>query len=170
MKKLSIALLFTSLIVSSCTYNEGVSKAFSKYRNENGIIAITVPGFAIRIASLIADLDEREEELLASIDRVKVLAVDDDRINASVNFHEEFAELIQQNEYEELLVVKSDDQSATIVGKITKEGIIKEMVVLVGGDDNALVYIKGSIRPELLNDYINESDHEELLSFKGFGF
>ena len=79
---------------------------------KNGIIAITVPGFAIRIASLIADLDEREEELLASIDRVKVLAVDDDRINASVNFHEEFAELIQQNEYEELLVVKSDDQSA----------------------------------------------------------
>ena len=58
----------------------------------------------------------------------------------------------------------------TIVGKITKEGIIKEMVVLVGGDDNALVYIKGSIRPELLNDYINESDHEELLSFKEFGF
>ncbi len=28
---------------------------------------------------------------------------------------------------------------------------IKEMVLLVGGDDNALIYVKGDIRPEMFS-------------------
>ena len=162
-------IVLTALVLSSCTYNEGVSKAFSKYRYQNGIIAITVPGFAIRLATMIADLDEREEELLDNIDKVRVLAVNNDRVNKSVNFHEEFAQMIRENDYQELLVVKEESQSVTIVGKVSDDNIIKELVVLVGGDENALVYIRGNIRPELLNDYINHTDHDELLSLDHFG-
>lgn len=46
------------------------------------------------------------------------------------------------------------------------EDVIKEMVILVGGDDNAMIYVKGEIRPELLNDRIDLSNPDKFLSMK----
>lgn len=46
------------------------------------------------------------------------------------------------------------------------EDVIKEMVILVGGDDNAMIYVKGEIRPELLNDRIDLANPDKFLSMK----
>ena len=42
--------------------------------------------------------------------------------------------------------------------------VIKEMVILIGGDNNALVYLKGEIKPEMLDNKINLSNPDRLLS------
>ena len=44
--------------------------------------------------------------------------------------------------------------------------MITEMVILVGGDDNALIYLRGEIDPELLKDEIKIEDKDKFLSFK----
>jgi len=40
------------------------------------------------------------------------------------------------------------------------------MVVLVGGDDNALIYVRGEIDPKMLKENIQLSDKDKLLSLK----
>jgi hypothetical protein len=40
------------------------------------------------------------------------------------------------------------------------------MVILVGGDDNAMIYVKGEIDPKLLKDEIKIADKNRFLSFK----
>ncbi len=170
MKKLSVLLVALAILFTSCSDNEGVSKAFTKYRFKKGVVAITIPGFAIRLATLVADLDEEEEELLKHIDKVKVLVIEDNHLNGQINLHEEFAALIAEKDYEELLRIHDEGDDVTIMGKVGSNNTIKEMVVLVGGDDNALVYIKGKIKPELLNNYIQESDHKDFLSLGNIGF
>ena len=158
-----IAFLF---VFTSCSYEPGVSEAMSKYRFKDGVTTLTVPGWLVGLASNFGDLEESEQELLSSIDKVKVIAVEDDDLNVKIDLHKEFYEKInRKNEYEELLVVRDDEQSVTIFGKM-KGTTIKEMIILVGGDDNAMVYLKGEFSPDLLNDKINLSDTDKLLSLK----
>ena len=46
------------------------------------------------------------------------------------------------------------------------EDIIREMIILVGGEDNEMVYVKGRISPELISNLIRKSDSREFLSLK----
>ena len=165
MKSIYLILAVFLLFLVSCNTNSGVSKAFSEYGHERGVISVTVPGWVISIAAKFADLDKDEQELLNSIDKVKVLSIEDDALNAKINLHKEFSDKINVNgDFEELLTVNDQDENVTIFGKMDGE-VIKEMVILVGGDDNALVYLKGEIKPELLDNKINLSDTDRLLGF-----
>lgn len=167
MKRHILSILVLALVFASCSDSSEVSEAYNKYRLKNGVTTVSVPGWLIHLAAGIADLEESEKELLESIDRVKVIAVDDAKLNAEINLHEEFySKISENNNYEELLVVRDDDESVTIFG-IMDEKVIKEMLILVGGsDDNALVYIKGNISPDILNDQIDLSEPDRFLSLK----
>jgi hypothetical protein len=165
MKKLSILFVAILLVSTSCSYTPGVSEAFTKYRFKDGVTTVTVPGWALNLAAGFADLEESEQEILESIDLVKVIAIDDDDLNARTNLHKEFYEKInKKGNYEELLVVREKSESITIFGRMDKD-IIHEMLILVGGDDNAMVYIQGEISPDLLNGKIDLTKPDKLLSF-----
>ncbi len=166
MKTIYFLLLATLFLFSSCEYNPGVSEAFTKYRFKDGVTTITIPGWVIGLAANFGDIDSEERELLHSIDKVRVLVVEDEELNSSINLHREFSTKINRNkDYEELMSVTDDNESITIFGKMDEE-VITEMVVLVGGDDNALIYVRGEIDPKMLKDNIQISDKDKLLGMK----
>ncbi|WP_340114244.1 DUF4252 domain-containing protein [Maribellus mangrovi] len=165
MKKYAFLLVVLIVVLTSCSYEPGVSEAYNKYRFKDGVVTVSVPGWLIHLAAGFTELDETERELLESIDKVKVIAVDDDELNRRIDLHEEFYQQIHdRKEYEELLVVRDEDESVTIFGIMDDESVIREMLILVGGDDNAMVYIKGEIRPEILNDKIDLTNPDRFLS------
>ena len=61
--------------------------------------------------------------------------------------------------------VKDENENVTIFGKMDGN-VITEMVVLVGGDENVLVYVSGEIDPKLIDKNIDFSDTDKLFSFK----
>lgn len=137
-----------------------------KYRFKDGVTTISIPGWVIGIAANFGDIESDERELLQSIDKVRVLVVEDEEMNSDINLHREFSTKINRNnEYEELMSVVDDDESITIFGKMDEE-VITEMVILVGGDDNALVYVRGEIDPKMLKENIQLSDTDKLLGMK----
>lgn len=163
MKKISYLLI--ALIFTSCVSEPGVSEAMSEYRFKDGVTSVTVPGWVIGLAAGFSDMEESEKELLESIDQVSVIAIEDDDLNANSNFHEEFYEKINRNkEYEELVVVRDEGASVTVFGKMN-DTTITDLIVLVGGDENVMVYLKGEFSPELLKDKINLTDTDKFLSF-----
>lgn len=161
--------LFSVLILflfTACEYESGVSEAFTKYRFKEGVTTITVPGWAIRLAARWGDLDKNERELLQSIDKVKILAIEDKDLNARSNLHREFYSAVRENsEMEELMVVRDGNDQVTIFG-IADENSIKELLILVGGDDNAMVYVKGRLKPEMISRFMDENSQRGFLSFK----
>ncbi|HSO88009.1 MAG TPA: DUF4252 domain-containing protein [Draconibacterium sp.] len=164
MKSILFFLLAAFFLLSSCEYNPGISEAFTKYRFKDGVTTITIPGWVIGIAANFGDLEKNERELLHSIDKVRVLVVEDDDLNAKINLHKEFSTKInKKNDYEELMTVRDDNEDITIYGKMD-ENVITEMIILVGGYDNAMIYVKGEIEPELINDQIKISDKDKFLS------
>jgi hypothetical protein len=95
-----------------------------------------------------------------------VLVIEDEELNSDINLHREFSTKINRNkDYEELMSVVDDNESITIFGKMD-EDVITEMVVLVGGDDNALIYVRGEIDPKMLKENIQLSDKDKLLGMK----
>lgn len=166
MKSIIYILIASAFIFTGCIDNSGVSKAFSKYSHNKGVTSITVPGWIISIGSEFVDLSDEEKELLNCIDKVKILTVEDDDLNARINLHKEFhAEINKDKEYEELLSVRDKHESVTVFGKMNKD-VIREMIVLVGGDDNVMIYVRGEIRPEVINNSIDLSNPERFLSMK----
>lgn len=166
MKKLSLILVVALFLFTSCEYNPGVSEAFTKYRFKDGVTTISVPGWVIGLAANIGEMDDDERELLQSIDKVRILVVEDETLNREINLHQEFSSKInRKNKYEELLTVNDKNENITIYG-IMDEEVITEMVILVGGDDNALIYVRGEISPDLLKNEISSKKHGKFLSLK----
>jgi hypothetical protein len=164
MKKLSLILVVALFIFTSCEYNPGVSEAFTKYRFKDGVTTISVPGWVIGLAANIGEMDDDARELLQSIDKVRILVVEDETLNREIDLHQEFSSKInRKNKYEELLTVNDKNENITIYG-IMDEEVISEMVILVGGDDNALIYVRGEISPELLKEEISTKKHGKFLS------
>jgi hypothetical protein len=166
MKTILLFLLAMLLLFSSCEYNPGVSEAFTKYRFKDGVTTITIPGWVINLAANFGDIEKSERELLQSIDKVRVLVVEDDDLNARINLHREFSTKInRKNDYEELMTVRDKNEDITIFGKMD-EFVIKEMVILVGGEDNAMIYVRGEIDPRILKEQINKNNVNTFLSFR----
>ncbi|MGE0019650.1 MAG: DUF4252 domain-containing protein [Draconibacterium sp.] len=166
MKKLFLILVVALFLFTSCEYNPGVSEAFTKYRFKDGVTTISVPGWVIGLAANIGEMNDDERELLQSIDKVRILVVEDETLNREINLHQEFSSKInRKNKYEELLTVNDKNENITIYG-IMDEEVISEMVILVGGDDNALIYVRGEISPDLLKEEISSKRHGKFLSLK----
>ena len=166
MKTILLISIVILVIFSSCEYNPGVSEAFTKYRFKDGVTTITVPGWVIGLAANFGDLEDDEQELLQSIDKVRILVVEDEEMNGKINLNNEFSSKINRNgDYEELLTVHDENEDVTIFGKMD-EDVITEMVVLVGGDDNALIYVRGELDPKMLKENFQLSDKDKLLGMK----
>ncbi len=165
MKKLLLLPVAILFLFTSCESDNGMSKAVAKYRFKDGVTAITVPGWVIGIASRWGDLEKEERELLRSIDKVRILTIDDNELNAKSNFHREFYQAISQNpDLEELMVVRSENEQVTIFGKASEKSI-DELLILVSGNDNAMIYVKGRIKPEMLSDMINKDQQNSFFSW-----
>jgi hypothetical protein len=165
MKKTVLLLIVSFFILTSCEDDGGISKAFLKHSYKSGVTSITVPGWVIRLASTFGDLEEEERDLLDNIDKVKVLTIEDNDLNARINLHEEFYSKINADKsFEELLVIREQNENVTIFGKM-ENNTIREMVILVGGDDNTMVYLRGKIRPEQISNIANKHTKEKFFAF-----
>lgn len=166
MKTILPIIFLTLFLFTSCEYDPGVSEAFMKYRFKDGVTTITVPGWVIGLAANFCDFEREERELLQSIDKVRVLVVEDENEDRNINLHREFSTKInRKNDYEELMTVRDENEDVTIFGKMD-EDVITEMVVLVGGDENALIYVRGEIDPKMLKENFQLTDKEKLLGMK----
>lgn len=166
MKRLFLLPVLFLFLFTSCEHDTGVSEAFTKYRFKDGVTTITVPGWLIHSAAMWGDLEREERDLLRSIDKVKVLTIEDEELNARSNLHKEFYETVRERgDWEELLVVRDGNEQVTIFGKADEDSI-KEMLILVGGDDNAIIYLKGRLNPELIANFMDENSQKGFLSLR----
>lgn len=150
MKRTIILLL--AIIISFGAVNAQSIKTgqlYHKYKGEEGVVSIWLPGIAMRLAASIADLEQEERQFLRSIRSLRVLTIENNDLYPDVNFVREAGLEGGKMGYKVLVEVHSDNEDVTILGR-EKNGKLKDMLVLVGGSDNVMVHIKGKMNADMI--------------------
>ncbi len=161
MKKLiiaSIALVFTvSLFAQPSNYRH----LYQSYKGEAGVTSIHVPGFLLKFAGMCAGLEGDERELVRCLKSVTVLTIDDNHLYPGVNFTEEMDITRMKDNYKVMMEVHDGDEDVIIAAR-EKNGKITDLIVVVGGDDNTLVHVRGRMESDLLQELAKVSGVKEL--------
>lgn len=156
---LSIAILFTGTTLSAQSLASEM--LYQKYRGEEGVVSIWLPGIAMKLAASIADLEHEEAVFLRSIRSMRVLTIEDNALYPGVNFVREANIHTGRNGYEVMVQVTSDGEDVLILGR-EKRGKLKDMLILVGGEDNVMVHIKGRMQADMIGSLAQIAGVEQL--------
>ncbi|MEZ5070309.1 MAG: DUF4252 domain-containing protein [Bacteroidales bacterium] len=154
---LALVALGTGLSAQSFQYD----KIYYRYKGGEGVVALKVPGFVMRMAASIGDLDREEKALLRSLRSVSVLTIDENELYPGVNFAREFASFRGSDDTHILLEVHDSGEDVLIAAR-EKNGRITDLFVAVGGDDNVLVHVKGRMDRDLLENLAGVAGIDEL--------
>lgn len=159
MKRLILSLLILSIGITLFAQPAGFDRLYYQYKGEEGVVALRVPGFVMRLAGAIGDLDGEERELLRSLRSVTVLTIEEADLYPGVNFTEEIK--LSGKQYKLLMEVHDGDEDVIIAAR-EKNGKIRDLIVVVGGDENVLVHVRGRMESDLLENLANVAGVDEL--------
>ncbi|WP_159522657.1 DUF4252 domain-containing protein [Sunxiuqinia indica] len=148
MKKL-LVLIICLIPLLGMAQKSPVDKLFEKYANKKGMTTVNISGALLGLASQM-DKNSPEGNLLADLDGVRILAVDDDDLNKSLDFYKELENdgFFKNHDYQVLMEVTEENEVVRFFGRDAGAGKFSELLLVVGGDDNALISIRGLIDPE----------------------
>ncbi|MEN8118325.1 MAG: DUF4252 domain-containing protein [Bacteroidota bacterium] len=148
MKKLLLILAIV-LPMAVLAQKSPVDKLFDKYANQKGFTTVNISGKLLGFAAQLETGDEATSELLSGLSGIRVLTVEDDELNEKLDFYNELEKegFFKNNDFEVLMEVTEDDEVVRFLAKDAGNGKISDLLLVVGGDDNALISISGIIDP-----------------------
>lgn len=159
MKKL-IIILAVILPMAVLAQKNPVDKLFNKYANLKGFTTVNISGKLLGFASGIDMGDESTKEMLSSLTGIRVLTVEDNELNEKIDFYKELEAdgFFKNNDFEVLMEVTEEDEVVRFLAKDAGNGKLSDLLLIVGGDDNALISISGIIDPQNIGKITNALD------------
>ncbi len=161
MKKLILPAIIIAFSLSMYAQPNGFNDIYYDYKGEEGVVALRIPGFVMKFAGAVADLEGPERELLRSLKSVTVLTIEEAHLYPGVNFAKEMNITDLGGGYKLMLEVHDGDEDVIIAAR-EKKGKIRDLVVIVGGDDNVLVHVRGRMESDLLENLAAVAGVDEL--------
>jgi len=158
MKKVIFITLLAIIISQGCFSKENsgqsdtsgkttVEQLFNTFSKEKNTTHISLGGFTMSLAKLFTDTK--------GVSGVEVYAFDECENSVKERFNDAIKN-IKDSSYETLISTNEDGERVKILVKI-KNDYISEIVVIAGGDDPALVRIKGKIKPDDVNSVVEKN-------------
>ncbi|MCF8225101.1 MAG: DUF4252 domain-containing protein [Bacteroidales bacterium] len=165
MKRLVIILVVLSFSLPDISAQfSGTQQLYDKYKGEEGVMSLWIPGLAIRLASSIADLEDEEADFLRTIRSLRILTIEEKSLFPDANFTREASIEAGWNGYKMMMEVHDSGEDVCLLGR-TRNGKLKDLLILVGGEDNVLVHIKGRMNADMIGSLANIAGVEEHLAF-----
>ena len=156
MKKIITPLLF---LVFTLTMNaqSSIDRLFDRYQGVDGFVTVAVSGNFLKMMSEFDD-----DELLRHSDKfttIRILAQDDDNMRVE-NFYDIVMGELDKGGYEEMVRINSSDSDVKIM--IKAEGnIFTEFLLVAGGDENAIIQIKGRLTEKIIKEMSESIDKDK---------
>ena len=142
MKKLVLLTLLV-LYMAILSGQSSIDRLFDRYEGQEGFTTVTLNGNLLNFAANFED-DGKDRDLEASITQIRILTQDNKTLKGE-NFYKIVVDDLDLDEYEEFIRVKESDQDMRMLVK-TEGRKISEFLMIAGGDDNAVVQIKGNMK------------------------
>jgi hypothetical protein len=156
MKKLS--LLIVLMITATIAYGQkSIDDLFDRYAGKDGFTTVTLNGGLFKLARLLGEKDN-ENSFPVHITEIRILAQEDKTINVG-NFYTQVINDIDLNNYDEFMRVKNSDENLRML--VRSEGDkFKEFLLIAGGNDNAVIQIKGNMTYEEAKKFSDEAKRD----------
>jgi len=150
MKRIFITLVLLIPLMVMAQDGSPIDKLFNKYANKEGFTTVNISGKLLSFASKLDDSKSDEASMLEKISGIRILSVEDKELNKGLNFYKELDEdgFFKNNKYETLMEVTDKDQVVRFYGRSGEKGKLSELLLVVGGNDNTLISIRGVINPD----------------------
>ena len=150
MKRILISLVLLIPLLAMAQDNSPIDKLFSKYANKEGFTTVNISGKLLSFASKLDDSKSSETAMLEKLSGIRILSVEDKELNRGLNFYKELEAdgFFKNNKYESLMEVTDKDEIVRFYGRAGEKGKLSELLLVVGGNDNTLISIRGVIDPD----------------------
>lgn len=141
MKKLLLIIVLT--VTATLTYGQkSIDALFQRYAGRDGFTTVTINGSLLKLAHWLGDKDD-DNSLPADITEIRILAQEDSSMKVG-NFYNLVINDIDLTNYDEFMRVKKSDQDVRMLVR-TEGRRFKEFLLIAGGEDNAVIQIKGNM-------------------------
>jgi hypothetical protein len=122
---------------------KAIDSIFSEYSGRDGYVTVNVSGGLLKFAAMLDRQDEELNALASCITRIRILALEDDN-GTDPGFYTRVIDQLDRSVYEEMMDITSSGTKAKVLVKADGD-TFSEFLMVVGGDDNALIQIKGKM-------------------------
>lgn len=144
MKKLVYLISFL-IALPAFAQTKSIDDLFNKYALQDGFVTVTVSKGALNLLAAMDTEDKELQTLAGGLNNIRILASEKSGSKGSaMDFYKELLPSIPLKDYTELVHVRSVDQNVVILVK-ESNGIINDLLMVVGGEDNAIISIQGNI-------------------------
>jgi hypothetical protein len=149
-------LLGTFFILGATAQNHSFDRLFDRYADKDGFLTLK---FSNLPSNMLSDGDKDSDFRITSL---KILTVQDDKLNSKLNFYKEIVPQVNRKDYEELMTVKRNGEKAILLCKKDNKRITQVLFVS-GGEKNVMVEISGSMsltQAKKITANISEDDED----------
>jgi hypothetical protein len=160
MKKVIVFVLAIAFPGFLMAQNSAVDKLFQKYQGKHGITTVNISPELFRMVNAMG-IEELEEQdfPMDKVSSVKILTIEDEEGWEGVNFYNEIKNDLDLSGFAEVLTVNDGEEVVRMWMKASKDAV-KEFLLIVGGDDNVLIYITGDFSMKDLESLAEHIDHD----------
>jgi hypothetical protein len=147
MKRMAFIFQFLFLAVIANAQNSAIDKLFDKYAGKDGFTTVTISKQMFELFNQVetnSKEDKDFKDVASKLTSIRILAMDKKDENSSINFYKELEKDLPASQYKELMVVKEKGQDVKFLTH-EENGKITELILISGGNDNALICITGEI-------------------------
>ncbi|MBW8325725.1 MAG: DUF4252 domain-containing protein [Prolixibacteraceae bacterium] len=150
MKRILITLVLLIPLLAMAQESTPIDKLFNKYANKDGFTTVNISGKLLSFASKFDDSKSKETEMLAKLSGIRILSVENKDLNKGLNFYKELEAdgFFKNHNYEVLMEVTENNEVVRFYGRSGEKGKLSELLLVIGGDDNTLISIRGVIDPD----------------------
>ena len=160
MKKVVLFILVVAFPAFMMAQNSAVDKLFAKYKGKKGVTTVSVsPELFQMINAMGIEEIEDQEFPMDKIASVKILTIEDEEGYEDVNFYNEIKKDLDVDDFAEVMTVDDGGEVVRMWMKLNKN-TVSEFLLIVGGDDNVLIYITGDFNMNDLEELAESIDHD----------
>ena len=136
-----LTIAFPAFLVAQ---NSAVDNLFSKYKGKEGITTVQISPELFQIVKAMEIEDVEDHDIpFDKIGSVKILTIEDENQWKDVNFYNEIKNDLDVSNFAEVLTVDDGGETVRMWMK-ADNAMVSEFLLIVGGDDNVLIYITGN--------------------------
>lgn len=160
MKRVILIVLAIALPAYLMAQNSAVDKLFNSYKGKEGVTTVQISPELFQMVKAMEIQDIEAHDIpLDKIASVKILTIEDEDAWKDVNFYEEIKKDLDVSNFAEVMTVDDGGETVRMWMK-ADNAVVREFLLIVGGDDNVLIYITGNFDMKDLEGLAESFDHD----------